>query len=114
LKSCWYVSTRVHESDTSVDACVRARSRLQFVLVHTSTHLWGALSAGSHLLPRRGAVRKVAEGLGELQGLVHDALLDLVVADLGVTLLDVSVVTKGSLITPAELNADFQLSSTGS
>jgi hypothetical protein len=46
----------------------------------------GRLLAGANLLPGGGRVGKVAERLGELEGLVDDALLLLVVADLGVAL----------------------------
>lgn len=43
-----------------------------------------AVLSGADLLPHTRAALKVAERLGELQGLRHDALLLLVVADLGV------------------------------
>src|SRR5689334_19851777 len=43
-----------------------------------------AVLTGTDLLPGAGAALEVAEGLGQLEGLGDDALLLLVVADLGV------------------------------
>lgn len=51
------------------------------------TYLWADLGISrADLLPRRGGIRKVAEGLGELQWLVHNPLLLLVVSHFRVSL----------------------------